>query len=147
MESHYFLLSDRLGFRAWSAEDLPLAIQLWTDARVTGAFGGPYTPAQVRERFERERSTQREFEMQYWPIFLLADGQHVGVCGLRPRRENVPELGYHLRPEFWGQGLALEAARAAIEFGFDRLGATAIFAGHDPQNEASKKILLKLGFR
>jgi len=68
---------------------------------------------------------------------------------LRPWRieEKIPELGYHLRPEFWRQGLAVEAGRAAIEYGFGRLGAKAIFAGHHPENVASRKVLLKLGFR
>ena len=148
MESEYFLISDRLGFRTWREDDLPLAMELWTDARVTGLFGGPYTPEKVRTRLEREMEMQREFGMQYWPVFWLAGGRHVGACGLRPRRveERVPELGYHLRPEFWGQGLAVEAARAAIEFGFGRLGAKAIFAGHHPENAASRRVLLKLGF-
>ena len=146
----YFLASDRLGFRAWREEDLPLAIELWTDAQVARLLsGGPYTPERVRARLEREMTTQREFEMQYWPVFLLGSGRHVGVCGLRPWlvEERIPELGYHLRPEFWGQGLAVEAGRAAIEFGFGRLGAKAIFAGHHPENAASRKVLLKLGFR
>ncbi|MDX6457526.1 MAG: hypothetical protein QOE55_1223, partial [Acidobacteriaceae bacterium] len=36
MRSEYFLASERLGFRAWRKEDLPLAMELWTDVRVTG---------------------------------------------------------------------------------------------------------------
>jgi RimJ/RimL family protein N-acetyltransferase len=149
MESEYFLISDRLGFRAWREEDWPLAMELWADARVTRLLSGRYsTPEEIRARLEREMATQRQFGMQYWPVFLLAGGRHVGVCGLRPWRieEKVPELGYHLRPQFWGQGLAVEAGRAAIEFGFGRLGARAIFAGHHPANAASQKVLLKLGF-
>ena len=149
MESEYFLLSDRLGFRLWREEDLPLAMELWMDPRVTRLTGGPYTPEKIRTRLHHEIATQRDFGMQYWPVFLLACGRHVGVCGLRPWRveEKVPELGYHLKPEFWGHGLAAEAGRAAIEFGFGRLGATAIFAGHHPENAASRNVLLKLGFR
>jgi ribosomal-protein-alanine N-acetyltransferase len=149
MRSEYFLASERLGFRAWRKEDLPLAMELWTDVRVMELLGGPYTPDRICGRLEREMATQLEFEMQYWPIFLLADGRHVGVCGLRPWRidEKIPELGYHLRPEFWRQGLAVEAARSAIEYGFGRLGAKAIFAGHHPEHVASRKVLLKLGFR
>jgi RimJ/RimL family protein N-acetyltransferase len=149
MESEYFLITDRLGFRTWREEDLPLAMDLWMDTRVTALTTGPYTPEKVRRRLDREMATQREFGMQYWPLFLLADGRHVGVCGLRPWQieENVPELGYHLKPEFWGQGIASEAGRAATEFGFTRLGVKAIFAGHPPENAVSRKVLLKLGFR
>ncbi|HUJ29643.1 MAG TPA: GNAT family N-acetyltransferase, partial [Candidatus Acidoferrum sp.] len=78
----------------------------------------------------------------------LDGGEHVGCAGLRPYRveERVFELGFHLRRAFWGQGLATEAARAAIEYGFRALRAEALFAGHHPRNEASRELLLKLGF-
>jgi len=148
MESNYFFLETaRLGFRAWREDNLPLAMELWTDVRVTGFFGGPYSPEQVVARLVREMADQRDSGIQYWPIFLLADGRHVGVCGLRPWKPGVPELGFHLRPEFWRMGLAFEAATAVIRYGFGRLGATAIFAGHHPENVASGALLLKLGFQ
>ena len=44
MRSEYFLASERLGFRAWHKEDLPLAMELWTDVRVTGLLGGTVHP-------------------------------------------------------------------------------------------------------
>ncbi|HWE87040.1 MAG TPA: GNAT family N-acetyltransferase [Terracidiphilus sp.] len=149
MDSRYFLASARLGFRAWRKDDLPLAMELWTDVRVTGFFGGPYSPERVQARLAEEMAHQRESGMQYWPIFLLEDGRHVGVCGLRPWKpaETIPELGFHLRPEFWRRGLAFEAATAAIQVGFARLGASAIFAGHHPENVGSRNLLLKLGFQ
>jgi hypothetical protein len=68
-------------FRAWRKEDLPLAMELWTDVRVTGPLGGPYTPDRICARLEREMAAQLEFGMQYWPIFLLVDGRHVGFAG------------------------------------------------------------------
>lgn len=147
MEARYFLSTERLGFRHWREDDLALALELWTDARVTGFFGGPYSREQVEARLEREMADQRDHGMQYWPFFLLEDGRHAGVCGLRPWKPGVPELGFHLRPEFWGRGLAFEAATAVVEYGFARFDATAIFAGHHPENVASRKLLLKLGFQ
>ena len=64
----YFLKTARLGFRAWREDDLPLAMALWTDVRVTGFFGGPYSPQQVQARLAREMADQRESGMQYWPF-------------------------------------------------------------------------------
>ncbi|MFZ0392430.1 MAG: GNAT family N-acetyltransferase [Terracidiphilus sp.] len=147
MAEQYFIETARLGFRAWRQDDLPLAMKLWTDARVTGFFGGPYSPEQVQARLAREMACQRDSGMQYWPILLREDGRHVGVCGLRPWKPGVPELGFHLRPEFWRLGLGFEAATAVIRHGFDQFGATAIFAGHHPENAASRKLLLKLRFQ
>jgi [ribosomal protein S5]-alanine N-acetyltransferase len=144
----YFLTSARLGFRCWRDDDLPLAMELWSDPDVTGLFGGPYSPEMVRNRLAREMTQMRETGLQYWPIFLLDGGLHAGCAGLRMRdRENrIYELGYHLRPGFWGRGLATEASRAAIDYGFRTMGAAALFAGHHPANDRSRRVLLKLGF-
>jgi ribosomal-protein-alanine N-acetyltransferase len=144
----YFLTSARLGFRCWRDEDLPLAMDLWGDPQVTALFGGPFTPEAVRARLAKEIAQMQECGLQYWPIFLLDGNQHVGCAGLRPYRveERVYELGVHLRLSFWKQGLASEAARAAMDYGFGTLGATALFAGHHPRNEASRQLLSRLGF-
>jgi len=50
----YFLKSQRLGFRCWQDEDLPLAMKLWGDSEVSALLGGPFTPEQVRERLQQE---------------------------------------------------------------------------------------------
>lgn len=144
----YFLRSARLGFRCWREEDLPLAMELWGDPKVTALFGGPFTPEMVQGRLAREIAHMRDFGLQYWPIFLLNGDEHAGCAGLRPYRveERVYELGVHLRPAFWKQGLASEAARAVIDYGFGALGAEGLFAGHHPSNEASRRLLLRLGF-
>lgn len=144
----YFLKTARLGFRCWSEEDLPLAVLLWGDLQVTRLIGGPFTPEQVRERLGREVRSLTAHRVQYWPIFFLATDDFAGCAGLRPYNapEHILELGVHLRPRYWRQGLAEEASRAAIEYAFQQLGAHGLFAGHHPENQASRKLLCKLGF-
>lgn len=144
----YFLTSTRLGFRLWTEKDLPLAMALWGDPDVTAFIGGPFTPDVVRTRVEQEIAQMQACGLQYWPVFLLEGNQHVGCAGLRPYRaeKRVHEFGVHLRRDFWGCGLAQEAARTVIDYAFTVLGAEALFAGHHPANEASRRLLLKLGF-
>ncbi|MBZ0288075.1 MAG: GNAT family N-acetyltransferase [Anaerolineae bacterium] len=144
-----FLQSERLGFRTWSADDGELAWGLWGDAEVTRLIGGPFSEAQVQGRLLKEIATQAEHGIQYWPIFLLLTGEHVGCCGLRPYEpdDRIYELGFHLRKAFWGQGYAAEAARAVIDYAFEVLDARGLFAGHNPANDASRQLLLKLGFQ
>jgi ribosomal-protein-alanine N-acetyltransferase len=144
--SNYFLKSSRLGFRCWTLDDLPLALDLWGDPAVSVWSGGPFTPDQIRARIEDEIRRLDELGFQFWPVFLLATDEFVGCAGLRPQKENVLEMGYHLRARFWGQGLATEAASAVIEYAFDRLPIEALFAGHHPSNTASRRVLEKLGF-
>ncbi|ABF42551.1 GCN5-related N-acetyltransferase [Candidatus Koribacter versatilis Ellin345] len=141
----FFLKSQHLGWRHWHQEDLPLAQQLWGDARVTKFIAGGMTAEQVAERLRREIAQQEEFTVQYWPIFWLESGEFVGCCGLRPY-ENIYELGFHLRPEFWGKGLAEEAGRAVIQYAFNVMQVKELFAGHHPDNRPSWRVLEKLGF-
>ncbi|MEW5870964.1 MAG: GNAT family N-acetyltransferase [Chloroflexota bacterium] len=147
----YFLRSPRLGFRRWQASDFHLALALWGDPQVTRLIDarGQLSPEQVQQRLEKEIATQQEYGVQYWPIFLLESGEHIGCCGLRPYDlpGQVYEIGFHIRSAHWRQGYAIEAARAVIDYAFRQLGAKALFAGHNPNNQASRALLLKLGFR
>ena len=49
--------------------------------------------------------------------------------------------------KYWGKGFASEAAKETIQYAHEKLNATALFAGHNPSNGDSKKILNKLGFK
>lgn len=147
--SPYFLTSERLGFRPWSDADVELAVELWGDPEVTRFLGGPFSREQARERLSREMATLRSHGVQCWPVFLLASGEHLGCCGLRPYApdEKIYELGFHLKMAHWGRGYAREAARAVIGHAFEALGARGLFAGHHPANETSQRLLATLGFR
>jgi RimJ/RimL family protein N-acetyltransferase len=56
-------------------------------------------------------------------------------------------MGIHLKQKYWGKGFAQEACLAVIEYAFNRLEVSALFAGHNPQNVASAQLLKKLGFK
>lgn len=140
----------RLTFRRWTAEDADLASALWGDPAVTAFVAAePLTPDAIATRLAAEMALDREHGVQYWPIFLRDGGAFVGCCGLRPYRpaQGVLELGVHLRSRYWGHGYAAEAARAVIAHAFADLGATALFAGHHPDNARSRMLLERLGFR
>jgi ribosomal-protein-alanine N-acetyltransferase len=149
--SKYFLATKRLGFRVWSEDDFELALGLWGDPEVTKLIDarGKLSEDQVRERLSQEISTARLHGVQYWPIFLLENDEHVGCCGLRPYDESrgIMEIGFHIGSKHWGRGYATEATRAMMVYAFERLKVTGLFAGHNPKNEASRHILGKLGFR
>jgi ribosomal-protein-alanine N-acetyltransferase len=86
--------------------------------------------------------------VQYWPVFELDTSAFIGCCGLQPYRpeEKICALGYHLLPAYWGKGYATEAARAVLDYARTKLALQAIFAGHHPDHNASRHVLLKLGF-
>lgn len=80
-------------------------------------------------------------------VLKTSNNEFVG-CGLRPYdpENDVYELGFHLVRSAWGKGYASEAAEAMIEYAFNKIRAKKLFAGHHPENTASRKRLEKLGF-
>jgi [ribosomal protein S5]-alanine N-acetyltransferase len=70
----------------------------------------------------------------------------IGTVSLRRyARDRRAELGYWLAAPAWGRGLATEAARAAVDFGFRELGLARIYAQVLAGNLASIRVLDKLG--
>ncbi len=146
----YFLKTSRLGFRHWHENDFDIALGLWGDYKVTKYFDsrGRLSRGEVKERLQQEIMNQKGHGVQYWPIFLLKSHVHVGCCGLRPYDLSLQiyEIGFHIRSTLWRHGYGREAATAIIAYAFSRLDAKALFAGHNPENEASRYLLGQLGF-
>lgn len=148
---NYFMETERLGFSIWSAQDTDLAQQLWGEPDVTRYIcaRGKFSQGEILSRLELEIQSCEQFRVQYWPIFDKLTEDLIGCCGMRPTgpSRNTYEIGFHLRRKYWKMGYGFEAACAVMDYGFTRLHAAKIFAGHHPQNQSSQKLLTRLGFR
>lgn len=149
MNREYFLTTERIGFSRWTAEDRDLAELLWGDENVTRYIcsSGSFSQEDITARLQLEIRNDEAHHIQYWPVFELHTGKLIGCCGLRPFGAGTYEIGFHLKPQFWRQGYAYEAACAVIHYAFSVLHAEALFAGHHPDNHASCRILEKLDFK
>lgn len=146
----YFLNTTRLAFSIWSEGDIADALELWGNPNVTKliAADGKMSKDEVCQRLKKEIETYKSYNVQYWPIYIKESNKNIGCCGLRPYNfeKDIFEIGVHLKEEYWGCGLAVEACLAVIEYAFKTLNVNAIFAGHNPKNTASAQLLKKLGF-
>ena len=71
----------------------------------------------------------------------------IGMCGLLKREElSNPDIGFAFLPEFWGKGFAFEAAAAVLQDARERLRLERILAITSLDNDASIKLLERLGF-
>ncbi|MBE6114951.1 MAG: GNAT family N-acetyltransferase [Erysipelotrichaceae bacterium] len=140
--------TSRTYFKWWKREDLPLARILWGDQEVTKyiSANGRFNEQQILQRLETEIKNGEMYQIQYWPFYQKDTNELIGCCGLRPYDETTLELGFHLRPQYWNQGYATEVAKAVIDYAFDILQVPRVFAGHNPHNIISKKVLQKLNF-
>jgi RimJ/RimL family protein N-acetyltransferase len=109
---------------------------------------GPNTPQDTRDFLDRAAETARaEPRLGYeLGVVTKTDGRLLGAVGLRLEAQGCQAmLGYCYHADAWGHGYATEAAEALLRFGFDVLLLHRIWAGCDPDNTASARVLEKLG--
>lgn len=81
-------------------------------------------------------------------VGLKEDGSAIGICGLI-KRDTLPEpdIGFAFLPEYWNKGYAHESAAEVMRYAGDVLRLERILAITSPDNEASGKLLGKIGLR
>lgn len=84
-----------------------------------------------------------------WAIVLKSSGRMIGTCGFTAFDcpHDAAEIGYVLNPDYRGKGIAPEAVRAVLAFGFDKLALHRIEARFIEGNEASLRVMEKVGMR
>jgi ribosomal-protein-alanine N-acetyltransferase len=144
------LETERLLFRDHEETDLEPFCEIEADPE----YRWPHRP---RTRDEAEQVFRATW-LPLKPMGLLAtvykpEGRYIGRCGLYPRRGEddavIPgeaRLAFYLARAYWRRGLATEAGRAFIQYGFGELGLSRIEAGINAKNLASIRVIEKLGF-
>ncbi|MGH6997014.1 MAG: GNAT family N-acetyltransferase, partial [Phenylobacterium sp.] len=132
-------------------EDLEPFAAMSRDEEVMRWLGGVLTRQQADERIDRVEAT---FERVGYGRFLIerkSDGLFLGWCGVMPCHESVtpiagqPEIGWRLIRSAWGEGLATEAARAALDDAFTRIGLREVLAYTSKANLRSQAVMQRLG--
>lgn len=143
--------TERLILRRWRDNDRPAFAAICADPEVMQWLGGVLTREQADERIDRVEAT---FERVGYGRFLIerkADSRFLGWCGVMPCHESVtpiagqPEMGWRLIRDAWGEGYASEAARAALDDAFGRLGMAEVLAYTSPANLRSQAVMQRLG--
>ncbi len=139
----------RLKLRALTEEDAEDVFALNSHPDVMKYTGEPPFRS-LEDAVERIR-TYPDFEERgfgRWGCLHKADQRVIGFCGLKYLSElDAVDLGYRLLPQYWGQGLATEAALATVAFGFDVLKLSEIIGLVMPGNVASIRVLEKVGMQ
>lgn len=96
---------------------------------------------------EKSATMFRDLGYGLWAVRETGQRPIIGFCGYW-RFEHLPhplQLIYGLLPAWWGGGLATEAARTVMDYGFQTIGFTGIIAATDPPNQASVRVMERLG--
>lgn len=143
-----FAVTKRLLLRPGWKEDAPALAAAIADERIVRNLATAPWPYRLEdaEAFLAQPGDPR------YPTFLVFDRtadpvRLVGSVGFRRCAGGEPELGYWIASDRWGEGLAAEAAEAALAAARASFGHRRIIGGHFADNPASGRVLAKLGFR
>jgi len=149
----FLLESERLLFREHQPGDLEAYCALEADPEVRLYVGGAPRPHDVAVHKFRNtllRNSARKLALR--ATIFKPEGRYIGYSGLYPNFRpggSVPGeavLAFCFARQYWGKGLATEAGRAFVTFGFDQLQLKRIVAVSEVGNAASIRVLEKLGF-
>ena len=123
--------------------------EAWPDLQrwMTWAFDNQWSRQAMEDSIRRVMDYQNQVGIAL-AGFHRINGDFVVRTALDLTDEaDVYETGYWVARKYAGQGMATEAANAAIRYAFGRLGARAISIGHFDGNDASRRVVEKLGFQ
>jgi RimJ/RimL family protein N-acetyltransferase len=146
------ITTDRLLLREFRDDDWSAVHEYAVDPEVVRYMPwGPNTEDETRAFIARALAAQADEPRTKYElaVALRGSGRLIGGCGIRIARpaDRGGDMGYCLHRGYWGHGYASEAARAIAAFGFERLGLHRVWATCDTENDASARVLEKLGMR
>jgi RimJ/RimL family protein N-acetyltransferase len=145
------LETERLQLRQLTLDDAGFVLRLLNEPSFIQNIGDREvrTIDQAHDYIRRgPLASYAKFGFGLWLVETKSDIAPIGICGLLKRDvlDDV-DIGYALLPEFWSQGYALETASAVMSYAGKTLGLSRVVAVTNPDNQASIRLLEKMGFR
>lgn len=146
------LETGRLRLRTWREADREPFAALNADPAVMEFFPALQDRAQSDASIDAWMAQFASRGWSNWAVERRDSGEFIGFVGLSEPRRRLPcspcvEIGWRLARPHWGQGLASEAARAALDFGFDTIGLAEIVSFTAIANRRSRAVMERIGMR
>lgn len=135
--------------RQWDDSDFEPFASMNADVEVMKFFPRPLTTEESRQALRR---LQQGIEQRGWGLWAVqVDGKFAGFTGLSEPKFSAHftpcvEIGWRLRQEYWGRGIALAAARQAADYAFSVLRLDQLVSFTTAANLKSRKLMERLGF-
>lgn len=143
------LTSERLLVRPLQSSDAPAMLDIYSGDGVTDfLLGPPLKDLRQAEEWVGDSLKRRASHEAMKFVIQIIDGPVIGNCGLFDFHweSERAEFGYTLGRPWWGQGYMTEALTVLLDFSFREAGLRRIEADIDPANQASARLLERLGF-
>src|SRR5271163_4881386 len=113
------LQTPRIQLREFTSQDVDAIASVLSDPETMRFYPAPYDRAGVEQWIARNRDRYETDSVGLWAMELMSTKELIGDCGIIVQKiegELLYEIGYHLRRDFWGRGLATEAAVACRDW-------------------------------
>jgi len=139
----------RLVLRPMNWEDVDPLLAIFSDPVVMAAFSAePFGREQMEGWVQRNLEHQEQYGYGLFTVILAESGLVIGDCGIEHmelKGQRVAELGYDLRSDHWGRGLATEAAIAVRDLAFETLQLPSLGSLIRRDNHRSQRVAEKVG--
>jgi len=146
-----YITTERLILRPFQSNDLERAHQLFSDPEVMRfSLHGPYSEQKSRKFLDQCIFKSKNNDPSLLAVIDKKSKLLIGSCGFFPQQiQGIAELelGYRLLTNYWGQGLATEAAIAMKTYAFNDMNLTRLISLIETENIASVRVAEKNGFK
>lgn len=147
---NFIIKTERVGLRNWSFDDLESFTEMNQDNQVMEFFPNKLSKEECETFIHKMIQLIEDRGYSWFASEYLETGKLMGFVGLNhPRFEAdfTPclEIGWRLRPEFWNQGLATEAAKSCLNFAWENLNEKEVYSFTAVLNKRSEKVMQKIG--
>lgn len=142
--------TERLILRKMDNGDYSALCKILQDEDVMYAYEHAFSDDEVDEWLKKQLVRYETDGMGLWAVVLKENGEVIGQCGLTKQLwwgENVVEVGYLFRKDFWHKGYATEAAVACKDYAFNRLGEKRVYSIIRDLNLPSRRVALRNGMK
>jgi RimJ/RimL family protein N-acetyltransferase len=148
--NHYELRTARLLLRRWMVADRAPFAAMSADPNVMQHLPAVLRPDQSDALADRIALHFDKHGFGLWAVEISGITPFAGFVGLSiPAFEAhftpCVEVGWRLAADYWGQGYATEAARAAVAFGFEHLHLPEVVSFTVPENTRSRRVMERIG--
>ena len=145
------LETERLILRHFNLDDAPFVLTLLNEPSFLQYIGDKKVRTLDDARQYITNGPRASYERHGFGLYrveLAGSNTPIGMCGLLKRDELPdPDIGFAFLPDYWNKGFAFEAATAVLTHAREQLKLHRVLAIVNPDNDASIKLLEKLGLR
>jgi len=142
--------TERIFLRELMKSDKHDLAKILCDPESMRFYPSPFSEKKVEDWIEWNIDNYKKYKHGLWAVILKKGNVFLGECGITIREiegKKLPEVGYHIKKEYCGNGYASEAAKACIDYAFTNLDYNVLYTYTNHANLASIRVAEKSGMQ